>query len=1014
MEELLPQQRHIIDLEKSDSTFSYFLHYTFILEGNLIRSVFEDTVKEFWHNNYVFHFNNAIVPSIKYVDLSKCDRQEQITQINEISSNSLNKNNEKKYHFDSLLIELSENKNVLIITYPAITSDISTQLIMDTISQIYKSKLEGFESNKNHVPFLRVTEWLNNIENSEERIYSKQYWTDRLTEAENQEVLFKKIELNGNVGVFKPRTKKISLETNNDLLKRIKELVNDNYHVSDYLVAIWTLQLSRLLNTKMVNIGYYCEGRGIDQLKGIIGPISKYVPLCVDIDEERTRLNDHLDNIIKLTKECKESQIEFSRNHTKDLSEIQVNNYFKYGFDYEEIESVHMGSNLSIQIENLYMNIDKNDLRISCINNNESIILNLYYDSYQFSEEDMERVLYGYSSLLVNSIKDFYCKCLDIGFDKKEKNESSLIKIDHFVHKEFEKKARLYPDMIALVFKDKSLSFRQLNQLANKYAALMKEKGIQKGDIIAISMDRTLEYVISILAVIKVGGTYLPMDYKFPMERVKYLINDSSVNLLLTDNNQNTSEIEVEQIIVSSFLDSDLENYKDIDYSIEPHDLVYTIYTSGSTGVPKGVLVEHAQLSNYLMGLKQNISINPGDVCAHLSSFATDLGNTILFLSLCKGGTLHIVPNDILNDPDELDIYMTKNQVDIYKITPTHLSNLISGGAHDLLPRKYLILGGETPKSNLLKEIVKSRKCKVFNHYGPTETTVGVLMHNFSIDDSLNDSPIGKPLINTQVYVLDSFLRPVPVGFPGVLYIGGANVSRGYLKKADLTAEQFIPDHISGIPGARLYRTGDLVRYNSKGQIIYLQRMDNQYKFNGYRLESEEIENCLEEIRDIKKAVVVVKEENELNQRIVAYLLPNKQNKIQKDSLPDYLKQRLPEYMVPYTYVIVDKMPMFPNGKINKKALLNLTIDSTSEYTVPVLESDAEKKLLSIWKEVLKVEQIGVEDNLFKLGGHSLSATQIIIRVRKAFDVNIPLRVIFDSPTIKGLAKIIEETLEEK
>ncbi|MFE3577369.1 AMP-binding protein, partial [Lysinibacillus sp. NPDC059133] len=489
---------------------------------------------------------------------------------------------------------------------------------------------------------------------------------------------------------------------------------------------------------------------------------------------------------------------------------------------------------------------------------------------------------------------------------------------------------------------------------------------------------------------------------------VKYFINDSEVNLLLTDCYQELTEIE--QVIVSTVLDSK-ENYPDIDNNIEPYDLIYTIYTSGSTGVPKGVLVEHVQLSNYLAGLNQNTPINPGDTCAHLSSFATDLGNTILFLSLCRGGTLLIVPDDILNDPYELRSYFANNRVDIYKITPTHLSNLSLDGVDELLPRKFLILGGEEPRKSLLEEILKSAKCKVFNHYGPTETTIGVCMHEFSKGDSLDFLPIGKPLLNTHAYVLDPFLRPVPHGFIGELYIGGANISKGYLRKSDLTAERFIPDKFSDLPGSRLYRTGDLVRYDSNGRIVYIQRIDNQYKIRGYRFEPEEVETCLEEIEDIKKAIVVVQEESGINQRLVAFLLPNQHKVVNTGNLPNYLKQRLPEHMIPYAYVILDKLPIFPNGKINKNALLEKTIDNPLSDVELEFNSDIEQKILSIWKEILKVEQIRVEDNLFELGGHSLTATQIIIRIRKVFNINIPLRKIFDFPTIRGLASVVEEEL---
>ncbi|MGE7888621.1 non-ribosomal peptide synthetase [Bacillus cereus] len=1012
MEKLLSQQRYILNLQKEDLTQAYLVHYKFLLEGNLNIETLKDSIKEFWSNNHVFNSNNSIFSNVKYYDLSRYNQQDQMDQVNEVSLKAVKGiNNDNENIFNSSLIKLSEEKNLLILTYSAIFSDISTQLVMDKISQIYASKLEGSQLSETPISFLQVYDWFKGIENSDERIYSKQYWIDKLIQAENQEIplIRQKLEKEGHGS----RIKKISIPIDKHLLNLIKELVHDKYSVSHYLLAIWTLQLSRLLNSKKITVGYYCEGRIINELKGVIGPISKYVPLSVNVEEEHVKFNEYLDNVCRVVNESKESQIEFQwENLIKQLNEMKEDNYFKYGFDYEEVKLTYMSSDLKMKTQDLYVNISKNDLRISCVNNNETIDLNLYYDHYKISEFHAERVLSEYHSLLMDGIKDISRNCLEIGLKEEVKNELVLSEADYFVHKKFEEQASQFPDNKALVFGNKSLNYRQLNQLANKYAALLKGKGVQKGDVVAISMERNFEYVISILAVIKIGGVYLPIDSKFPLERVKYVIEDAAVNLLLTDRNPDFMGIDVEHIIVSSSLDSIQEDYPDIDYNLGAHDLIYTIYTSGSMGKPKGVLVEHAQLSNYLVGLRKHISIHQGDVCAHLSSFATDLGNTVLFTSLCEGGTLHIIPNDILNDPNVLRNYLRNNKVDLYKITPTHLSNLTLDGAHGLLPRKYLILGGEIPKSNLLGEICKSAQCKIFNHYGPTETTVGVFMHEFTKGDSLDELPIGTPLFNVQTYILDSFLRPVPFGFPGELYIGGANVSRGYLKNSDLTAEKFIPNHLSDLPGARLYRTGDLVRYNSNGQVVYIKRIDNQSKIRGYRFEPEEVESYLEERQDIRKAIIVVHDVNEINQRLIAYILPHKQKTIHTDDLQNYLKQRLPEYMVPYTYIVVDQLPILPSGKINKRQLLDMLIEENSDNYIVDVESEIEKKLLSIWKEVLGGVEIGVEDNLFELGGHSLSATQIIIRVRKAFDINIPLRLIFDFPTIKGLAVAIEDTID--
>ncbi|MFE3576474.1 AMP-binding protein, partial [Lysinibacillus sp. NPDC059133] len=593
---LSPQQRYLSELENNDSSYSYLVHYTFSLEGTLNITVFEDTIKEFWINNNTFQYTDAICPSIKFYDFSKYGEPAQIQQISEISKYALKgDSNAIRCHFESILVKLSKQKHLLILTSSALNSDINTQLIMDKIAHIYSLKLDGVQSNNNQVPFIRVSEWLNKVEKSEEKIYSKQYWVDKLIQTETQEDLFlsDKVNQSENIQRSGPRIKKISIPTDNYVITRMKNLINGEHDISDYLLAIWTLLLSRLTNNKNLTIGYYCEGRTARHLKGVMGPISKYVPLSVNIDEEYTKLSEHLDNVRNLVRESKESQIEFNwesiKQYLNTIEGIYSDSYFKYGFDYEEIQSTEIGTDLKMKVQSIFLNIDKNDLRISCVNDNYSVTLNLYYDSYKFSEDNMNRVLLEYHSLLLNSLEGISRKCLEVGFDKEDeiKFNSSKKKL-HFhneflFHKEFERCASQYPDIKALVYGDTSLSYKELNQLTNKYAALLKKKGVQKGDIVAISMERTFKYIIGILAVIKVGAAYLPIDSNYPLERVKYFINDSEVNLLLTDCYQELTEIE--QVIVSTVLDSK-ENYPDIDNNIEPYDLIYTIYTSGSTGVP--------------------------------------------------------------------------------------------------------------------------------------------------------------------------------------------------------------------------------------------------------------------------------------------------------------------------------------------------------------------------------------------------------------------------------------------
>jgi amino acid adenylation domain-containing protein len=460
---------------------------------------------------------------------------------------------------------------------------------------------------------------------------------------------------------------------------------------------------------------------------------------------------------------------------------------------------------------------------------------------------------------------------------------------------------------------------------------------------------------------------------------------------------------------------------------VEPSQLAYVIYTSGSTGRPKGVGVEHRQLVNYVQAIGRKLQIEPGARLGLVSTFAADLGYTMIFPALCHGGCLDVVDAGRVLDAGRLEEHFSRHPIDYLKIVPSHLRALLNSNmGSGFLPRRWLVLGGEASSWDLIQQVKgRGAGCQVLNHYGPTETTVGVLTCDTTSSNSTQDDggpqvggmvPIGRPLSNGKVYVLDSELNPVGVGVSGEIYIAGAGVARGYLKRADMTAEKFLANPYSVEAGGRMYRTGDLGRYLENGNIEFLGRKDHQVKIRGFRVELGEIEAALVEHPKIRQAVVLAREDEPGDKRLVAYVVAdqeaeegdsgNKKAGLRISELREHMLGKLPEYMVPIAYVQLKKIPLTPNGKIDRKSLPEPDEDiREQEYVGP--RNATEETLCRLWQEVLRRERVGIHDNFFNIGGHSLLAVQVISRIKQAFTIEMPLNVLFAAPTVARMAEHI-------
>jgi amino acid adenylation domain-containing protein/non-ribosomal peptide synthase protein (TIGR01720 family) len=583
----------------------------------------------------------------------------------------------------------------------------------------------------------------------------------------------------------------------------------------------------------------------------------------------------------------------------------------------------------------------------------------------------------------------------------------------------FAAQAARTPDALALVAGEARLTFRQLDARANRLARHLRGLGVVPDSVVGLCLDRSAELIVGLLGILKAGGGYVPLDPTYPEARIGQILAEAGAHLVVT--RDSLTGVVPREAVRRVRLDGDataidVESGAPFDGGAGPENLCYVLFTSGSTGKPKGVAIEHRHLVNYVRGVSEKLALPAGASFAHVSTFSADLGNTVLFPPLCLGGALHVIAQELTTDPDGLGAYFAREGIDCLKIVPSHLSALLSGARPErVLPRRLLVLGGEASSWELVERIERlSPATRIMNHYGPTETTVGVL--TFPVDGAQRTPtaivPLGRPLPNSRVYLLDPGLEPVPAGVPGEVYIGGAGVARGYLGRPDLTAERFLRDPFVADPAARMYRTGDRARHLPDGALLFLGRIDHQVKIRGFRIELGEIEAAINAHAGVREAVVLVHEETPGDKRLVAYVVPRPAEGPSPDETKRYLAERLPEYMVPSVVHIIDAVPLNANGKIDRQALAAIEIETAGdEHTGP--RTPTEEVLTAIWTDVFERERISIHDRFADLGGHSLLAIQIIARARDAFQADVPLRAIFEAPTIAGLAERIDEAVRE-
>ena len=593
---------------------------------------------------------------------------------------------------------------------------------------------------------------------------------------------------------------------------------------------------------------------------------------------------------------------------------------------------------------------------------------------------------------------------------------------DRCIHQLFEAQVQRNPQSTALCYEGVDLCYQELNTRANQLAHYLRSKGVSRNVRVGLCVERSLDLVIGLLGVLKAGGAYVPLDPDYPKERLAFMAADAELEVLLTQASllSQLPETKLEVVCLDSQWSSIAEQSTQNPHEEnEPQDIAYVIYTSGSTGKPKGVMVSHKNVVRLFSATYSWFEFSECDVWTLFHSCAFDFSVWEIWGALLYGGRLVVVPYQISRSPEAFYSLLCKQKVTVLNQTPSAFRQLIraeisTGEKEDALDLRYIIFGGEALDLQTLSpwfDRHSDQNPQLVNMYGITETTVHVTYRPISSVDLIHNpgSVIGIPIPDLHVYILDSYMQPVPIGVPGELYVGGEGVSLGYLNRPELTAERFIENPFSKGSGDRLYRTGDLARYLPGYDMEYLGRADQQVKIRGFRIELGEIEAVLNQNSAIQEAVVMVCGETLHDKRLVGYIVCKQAQKPPNISdLRVFLKQRLPDYMVPSAFVFLENLPLTPSGKLDRKALPEpekLRPTLKEEYLAP--STEVEKQIAEVWGDVLGIEQVGLSDNFFDLGGHSLLATRVISKLYDIFHVQVPLLSLFEAPNVASLAEVI-------
>lgn len=1032
---LSPQQKRLWLLQKN--SFTSKSQCTVIITGQLNLEIFKATLQQAVKRHEILRTSflkragiklpiqvisengNLLWKDFNLVNLSLKEQLAKIKAIIQSEKNII-------FNFEQVpllrlsLLNLSTNKYILFMSLPSICADSwSLKNLIQEICHTYFAYSNREELFDEPIQYIQFSEWQNELL-EEDAETGKAYWQQQNFGS------FLKLMVpleNKFSGESKFAAGSYALRISSDLVTQIKaSTAINNTTVANFLLACWQTLMWKVTGQSDISIITVFSGRKYEELHAALGLLAKWLPINCFF-QDNFKFSEVLAQIGETLQNHETWQEYFIWEDNTDITSGAAGS--PIGFEFQEISHTYDAGEVTLIIDELDVCFEPYKIKLTCMQKQESLTAEFNYNPELISQEAVEYLAEQFHTLVNSAVNNSELAVSELEIISDRQRQQLLIEFNHTqtnypqdkcIHHLFEAQVEKTPHNIAVVFEKQQLTYSELNARANQLAHYLQRLGVGPETLVGIYAARSHNIIVALLAILKAGAAYLPLDPALPVEGLNLRLQDAKVAVLLTQ--QSLVEQLPETDVQLVYLDTDWQVIAQADQTnpqtlVKPKNLVYAIFTSGSTGQPKAVAVEHRQLLNYLYAILEKLNLPAAASFATVSTFAADLGNTVIFPALCTGGCLHIISPERASDSQALADYFQQHPIDCLKIVPSHLASFMAfSPLSSILPRQCLILGGEASSWDLIKKIqAQAPQCQIFNHYGPTETTVGVLtyqVHHQSIRYNSHTVPLGKPLANTQVYVLNQQLQPVSIGVSGELYIGGAPIARGYLNRPELTAERFIQNPLQ--VESKLYKTGDLVRYLPDGNLEFLGRVDNQVKIRGFRIELGEIETLLVQYPGVKQSVASIWEEEPENQRLVAYIVTDKKQPPSISDLRNFLKEKLPEYMLPSNFLILKALPLTINGKVDR---LNLPAPNQTrpelEQTFVAPTTEIEQTIATIWQEMLHVEKVGINDNFFELGGHSLLIVQVHSKLRKSFSQDVSITDLFKYPTISLLSNYLNQ-----
>ena len=929
------------------------------------------------------------------------------------------------------ILRLEPEKHFLLITAHHLVCDgWSIHVLLGDLSALYRpaGADKGVDLPQS-TPLREYAAWQQKQQNSADGLATERYWLDRFTNpvaalklpADRPRVPFR---------TFNGSSERITIEA--ALHTGMKQLgARHGCTAFTTFLAAFKVLLHRLTAQEDLVVGIAVAGQSIIGVDMLVGHCVNTLPLRNRIDPNQP-FTEFLKSANRSFLDAYEHQnytfgtLVRKLNLSRDPSQPPLISIM-FNMD-QGLQGLGFGD-LDFELwpdPNPHVNFE---LSFNLVEKQGGLILECEYNSDLFDATTIRRWIGHYENLLREILVDpnqpISRPSLLSGVDRHQlliewnRTESPYPK-DKCIHQLFEAQAEQTPDAVAVVFEDQRLTYQELNRRANQLAHHLQNLGVGPEVLVGICVEHSLEMMIGVLGIWKAGGAYLPLDPAYPKERLAVIMEDSQISMLLTQRRLLDRYPGHKAQIV--YLDNARDQFGQESVSnpvsrVTAQNLAYVIYTSGSTGTPKGVMIEHRNLVNYLWWLKESPLTKKTESIPLITRLTFDASLKQLFVPLLQSRPVWILSDDVINRPfDLLKTLSTRASVGL-NCVPALWSTLLDAidSNRAITSTEFLssvFLGGERLDHSLIARTLDALPdVELWNLYGPTEATANAIVGKISRDQPIS---LGRPIANTHIYILDAHLQPVPVGIPGELYIGGAGLARGYLNRPGLTNEKFISNPFSHKRGERLFKTGDMARYMSNGNVEFLGRFDNQIKIRGFRIELGEIEAVLNQHPGLREAVVTSREDVSGDKRLVAYIVPNREPAPAIRELRSFLKEKLPDYMVPSGYVLLDSLPLTLNGKVDRRALPDpgKIEQEHTDYVAP--RDETERILCRVWSEVLGVHRVGLDDDFFAMGGHSLLAAKIFVRLDKEFGRSLPLSVLLSAPTIRSLAEHYRRVTEQK